>query len=60
MDDAERFEKFREFIHGTYLCCQIVRSSNPAKQEKIERMRELAEELKRLFDEVVEGGEDDG
>ncbi len=51
----EKLEQLRDTIYGTKLLVYTLGSTDPAKKEKIERMRELADELQRFFDEITKG-----
>lgn len=51
----EMLEKSRDQIYGAKVMVCVMRSTDPDKQKKIERMREIADELQRLFDEITEG-----
>lgn len=51
----EKLEKLRDNIYGTKLWVYTMRSTDPLKEAKIDRMKELADELQRLFDEITKG-----
>lgn len=48
-------EKSRDLIYGAKVMVYVMRSTDPAKQDKISRMRALADELQGLFDEITKG-----